>query len=265
MRAELLGQIVGAQFELERAIAGLTRSGASAGPAQNQLQVLATLQRQIGDAGGPALASLRAEIATTVAESRAIIQQSTNAARGAEAAEIETLATASAAARATAQAFMHDFYERKIFDSYLRFSSVEDEAEYRKREDAYRRAIDAALAKGTPEGDAEAMRLSKAQLADAGAHGADRSPEFATRWQQMDQQETALARAISAAAPKASNTLDPPLSSTATVPTDADMDKALATLQSIGAAPLASSEQTGPGLAKGVLAINSQRGRVDRG
>jgi hypothetical protein len=35
------------------------------------------------------------------------------------------------------------------------------------------------LAKGTPEGNAEALRLGKAQLIDAGAHGADRSPDYA--------------------------------------------------------------------------------------
>ena len=196
MRAELLGQIVGAQFDLERAIAELTRSGASAGTAQNQLQALAKLQRQIGDAGGTALASLRAEIAATVSESRAIVQQGANAARGAEAAEIEALATASAAARATAQSFAHDFYERKIFDPYLRFSSAEDEAEYRKREEANRKAIDAALAEGTPEGTLRAIRLEQAQLRDAGAHGADRSPDYAGTQDRLAHTEASLNEAI---------------------------------------------------------------------
>lgn len=248
----MLGQIVGAQFELERAIAELTRSGASAGLAQGQLQALAKLQRQIGDAGGPALASLRAEIATTVSESRAIIQQGANAARGAEAAEIETLATASAAARATAQSFMHDFYERKIFDPYLRFSSVEDEAEYRKREGAYRKAIDAELAKNTPEGDLAATKLARSQLADAGAHGADASPEFADRMASLDGGIDRLGSAIKSSRTErpltvGTNTVEKK-AATSTPQTVAPLADVLATLQAAGISGIAQADQAGHGL-----------------
>jgi hypothetical protein len=85
---------------------------------------------------------------------------------------------ASEAAHHKVATFVHDFYVRKIFDPYLRFGSPEDEAAYRKREAERERAIKEALAEGTPEGNLRASQLAVEQLKDAGAHGADRSPQY---------------------------------------------------------------------------------------
>ena len=80
-----------------------------------------------------------------------------------------------------------DLYKRKIFDGFLKFSSDEDERAYRKREEENRRALAAARAKGTPEGDLEALAIERRQLLDAGAHGADRSEEWLQRMKQSEE------------------------------------------------------------------------------
>lgn len=174
----MLAQVLAAEFELERITADLIRHAASASlePQRHQLTLL---KHQIAGAGPATLTALRHEIGAAVAQTQTATQQARLAGTGAEAAEIATLAEAAKATRRHVDSFLHDFYERKIFDPYLRFASVEDEEAYRKREEAYRKAIDAAMAKGTPEGDLEALALANRQLRDAGAHGASAAPEFA--------------------------------------------------------------------------------------
>lgn len=73
---------------------------------------------------------------------------------------------------------MHDFYDRHVFDSYLKFTSGDDEEEYRRRAEERKHAIEKAMAEHTPEGDLRAANLSLDQLNDAGAHGADKSAAF---------------------------------------------------------------------------------------
>lgn len=196
---------------------------------------------------------MRAEIATAIAAASAAVGQGRAAATGEAAA---TLAEAAATARATVQSFVRDFYERKIFEPYLRFSSAEDEAEYRKREEGYRKAIDAALAEGTTRGDLKATELAKAQLVDAGAHGADRSPEFAGRVQQLDQQKHVLEKAIA----KDGAGTSPVQRTDLAVPTEADITNALLAMQSGSTKAATSTAQDGHGLTTDVTA--RARGRV---
>jgi hypothetical protein len=87
-------------------------------------------------------------------------------------------------------------YERKIFEPYLHFTSKEDEDAYRKREAETKRAIEDALKLNTPEGNLRAAELSAAQLKDAGAHGADKSPDYAPLLQQTNAAKTALESAL---------------------------------------------------------------------
>lgn len=88
------------------------------------------------------------------------------------------LATAAKAAREAVSDFADDYYGKRKFDPYLTFASDEEEREFRKREAQREKEIEAARAEGTPEGDKRAAGLSLAQLEDAGAHGADRSPDY---------------------------------------------------------------------------------------
>lgn len=154
----------------------MERGGASTDAARSQLQALTDLQRQIAGAGPTTLSSLRGEIVAVTAASRALAQQG-RAASNAESAEI-ALATASVRTRATVQRIAGDLFERRIFDPYLRFDSPEEEAEYRRREAERQEYIRRELARGTPEGNLNAANATLAQIDDAGAHGADRSPEY---------------------------------------------------------------------------------------
>lgn len=169
--------MIAAQFSLEDAVAELERSGASADAARSQLQALGDLQRQIASAGPAALTSLRGEITNAVTASRQILQQG-RAASNAESVEA-TLAATSARTRATVERIAGDLFERRIFDPYLQFASEEEERAYRAREAERRAYIDAQLARGTPEGNLNASATTVGQVLDAGANGADRSPQYA--------------------------------------------------------------------------------------
>ncbi len=182
VRAELLRQIETSSRELEIQLAALRYAGGSHAlldQGDDKLRHLNSLRDQlVGGAKG--VAALRAEITSAVADTHAYTSGVGSASGTAQAAGAEqaALRAASNAARATVVDFNRDFYERKIFDPYLRFASTEDEEAYRRREDEYRRGIAAARAENTPEGDLRATQLSLDQLHDAGAHGAKRSAAY---------------------------------------------------------------------------------------
>lgn len=184
LRAELTAQVNGAQQALEAQIDALRHAANMGGDtaalalAQNQLAHLTGLGRRIDHATGGSLASMRAEVMAFVAATQAASQQARTAAATAQPAEM-ALHAAQAEARHVTGDFVHDFYERRIFDPYLTFASVEEERAYREREEARQRAIAEARALGTPEGDLLALRLSEDQLRDAARYGADQSPDFA--------------------------------------------------------------------------------------
>ncbi|WP_155988074.1 hypothetical protein [Brevundimonas sp. EAKA] len=163
--------------------------------AQNQLSRLGGLGQTIEHARGVSLASIRAEVTAVVAATLATVQQARAAAAGGQAAEL-ALHEAQAEAHRTTGDFLRDFYERRIFDKHLHFASPEDERAYREREEAYQRAIQAARAEGTPEGELRATRLAIAQLEDAGAHGATDSPDYARLHHRLTQNEANLTQAL---------------------------------------------------------------------
>lgn len=115
-----------------------------------------------------------------IAAAQVIANQAVASAATTQTAEA-ALNLASEAARREVTSFVQDFYEKKIFDPFLRFASAEDEDAYRKGEEERQREIKAALALGTPEGDLRAAVLMMEQLDDAEAHGAGDSREFAAR------------------------------------------------------------------------------------
>jgi len=139
---------------------------------------------------------MQAEVLAVIASAQQTAQQGRTATANAQMAEV-ALHSAQAQARRVTDDILHDFYERKIFDPYLTFSSPEEERAYREREEARQRAIEAARAQGTPQGDLLAVRLSQEQLEDAARFGADRSPEFAPAYRAVvgagDDLERALA------------------------------------------------------------------------
>lgn len=174
-RAELIGKLAIAQFDLENALAEVTRNGASTGPIETQLQNLGAFMRQVGVAGSAALAGLRGDIAALVAHSGAIAQQARTGPGSSQSADAIELA---AATRDHVNAVMRGM---KDFDPYLEFDNAEAEADYRRREAERRAYIEAQQAKGTPESDLNAAGAAMGQMADAGAHGAANSPEFDKR------------------------------------------------------------------------------------
>src|SRR5690349_326805 len=75
LRAELLGQLVAAQFDLENTLAELNRSDAPADAVRSSLQTLGDLQRQVGTASPAFLNLLRSEIVAGAASAHATAQQ----------------------------------------------------------------------------------------------------------------------------------------------------------------------------------------------
>lgn len=213
----MLEQIAGAQAALEadiellRHAAAMSGDGAALTVAQNQMSRLSGLQHRVEHASGGNLVAIRAEVMASVVASQTLAQQARSTVAGAHAAET-ALHAASKAAHREVQSFVHDFYERKIFDPYLHFTSPEEEAAYRQREKEHQRAIKDAVAEGTPEGTLRATGLARAQLLDAGAHGADRSPDYQRALDALDAVEHPLERALGRSSEQARTDADLTLS-----------------------------------------------------
>ena len=203
VRDKLLGQIETSSRELESQLATLrnTASGnhdlLDDGVAK-MLRLKFLRDQLVGGAKG--VAALRAEIASAVAATHAYalsVGGVTGTAQGSPAEQVaQALRAASDTAHQTVADFSRDFYERKIFDPYLKFTSTEDEEAYRRREQERQRAIEKAQAENTPAGTLRANTLAIDQLHDAGAHGADRSPEYEPRMDKLLASRDALKNAI---------------------------------------------------------------------
>lgn len=201
LRAELSAKIANAQSDLENQLAALRNAASMAAggdalaQALAQLHGLSRLQQRIIHADASALIAIRGEVAASVAATQALVQQAGPASTALQSAQA-ALYEASATADRTVRDFNRDFYERRIFDPYLRFTSTEDEEEYRRHEQERQRAIEKALAENTPEGNLRANQLAIEQLKDAGAHGADRSPDFKPTMDRLQKSSDALTKAI---------------------------------------------------------------------
>lgn len=206
LRAELSAKIAGAQLDIESKLTELRNALASAQnglaitQADSQLRGLSTLQQRISMANASGLSAIRGEVAATIAATQALVQQAQTGASTSQSAQV-ALTQASEAARNNVKDFMHAYYDEHKFDSYLHFASTEDEAEYRKREQERKQAIDKALAEHTPEGNLQANQLSIEQLKDAGAHGADRSPDYKPTLDGLTASEAKLKTQIDQKAP----------------------------------------------------------------
>jgi hypothetical protein len=184
LRAELTGAIAAAQIDIANAIAELARSGADSAALANQGQALQQLQRTVGSANLGGLLALRGDVAATASSATNLANQAIATATSAAAANANL--TPAQQARASIEALSHDLFEKKVLDPYLEFNSPENEVAYRKREAERDEARKRALALGTPEGDRRATEIVRDQLLDAGAHGADRSPDFAGMMQRAN-------------------------------------------------------------------------------
>lgn len=190
----MLAQIRSAQADLDQLIAQLGNDGGSdLASGQSQRQLLASLERSLAAGTNLSTGSIRNEIAAAITVAANLSEQArqSSSQRGSL-----DLATAQARTRATVMEIGRDIYERRIFDPYLRFASAEEEEAYRRREEENRRAIADALAENTPEGDLRAARIMDRQLQDAGAHGADASPQFAEYAARIRNDQGNLERAI---------------------------------------------------------------------
>ena len=137
--------------------------------------MILALKSQLASANPRDLPALQAQIASAIAEASSTIETARSGSTGAVAREV---ALTTAQLRSSIRDVMGGM---KDFDPYLQFGSAEEEEAYREREQARQAYIEAELAKGTPEGDYNAAAATRAQLEDAGAHGADAHPDFDER------------------------------------------------------------------------------------
>jgi hypothetical protein len=245
LRIELIAQLAASEFALQDALAKL----AGADPAirdqlRSQISMIAGMRQQVGTASGSSLGALRAEVAN-------IAESATAAARDARLSAMSDISPASniATARQTISNLSHDYYDRKVLDPYLKFQSEEDEKAYRKHEQENKEAIQRELAKGTPEGDHNAALIFDRQLKDAGAHGADASPDFADMRRRNEQAVRGTGANLQQPQAKATqpNIAPPPLP-------DSELADIRAALKSAGVTTLA--ENTSDPSAAGTPRIN---------
>lgn len=240
-------QLLHAQAQIQDQIAQLQRLGAAdlLAAAEGQSHVLATVQQRLAS-GAVGVADLRAEVTAAVANLAATTTLIQGAAAARHAETERTLREASAQARQTVEGFMQAYYEDRIFDPYLRFASVEEERAYREREAERARAIEAELAKGTPEGDRHALALMRKQLEDAGQHGADQSPDYDQWMRKAYEGEAVLAAAQSAEPqPDQSASMPDPLDNIAP---DTTVDPAIAAAFQSAGVTLTPATTTGHGV-----------------
>jgi hypothetical protein len=193
-RTDLLAQIRAAQADLDQLIAQLGNDGGSVlADGQLQRQLLTNLERSLATGANLSGGSIRNEIAAAITVAANLGEQARQSISQRGSAD---LAAAQARTRATVLEIGRDIYERRIFDPYLRFASAEDEEAYRRREEENRRAIADALAENTPQGDLRAARIMDRQLQDAGAHGADASPQFRSLVDRNSENVTRLEAAV---------------------------------------------------------------------
>lgn len=215
LRAELSAGVKAAQAQIEKQLAQLQDAasrGAEGTPlaqANAQLLGLSRLQQRIAHSDAIGLSAMRGEVAAFIAASQALAQQ----AKSAETSLVEpaqaALYAASMASRSSVTGFIHDYYDQRIFDRYLRFSSTEDEAEYRRREEERKHDIEKAMAEHTPQGDLRANELATDQLKDAGEHGADRSPQYQPMLDGLEKGRQKLEGQLAAAAKSSGQTASP--------------------------------------------------------
>jgi hypothetical protein len=230
----LLAQIRSAQADIDQLLAQLGGdAGTVLADAQSQRRLLINLEQNLVSGAAAATSSIRNEIAGAAAVAVTLGQQAR--ASGDQRANVE-LAAAQARTRATVLEIGRDIYERRIFDPYLRFASEEDEAAYRRREEENRRAIERALAENTPEGDLRASRIMERQLQDAGAHGADASPQFAEYAARIRSDQGSLEQAMASRDEARSDGPQAGTSSPATPPpaTEDQLASVLATFRAVG-------------------------------
>lgn len=261
LRAELSDHIAGAQGEIEAHLSSILRTGdgAAIATAENQLKSLSRLQQRVAASHGSGLVSIRAEVAAFVAAAQVIANQAVASAATAQTADA-ALHLASEAARREVTSFVEDFYEKKIFDPFLRFASAEEEAAYRKGEEERQREIKAALGLGTSEGDLRAADLSIAQMEDAGAHGADRSPNYEPRLRGLKAARSDLAARMGQPEKEQKAQTAPAASRDGGDPGLAFDPEMIACLRASGVVP-ADQDQQGHGITR-EAAPTASRGRV---
>lgn len=242
IRAELSGQIASAQAQLEGLIAELQRAALSGGDtaslaqAEGQIRRLENLQRRLEHAGPDALATIRNEVAASIAATELTTRAAATSSATAQNAEI-ALHAASAAAHRTVSDLADEVFGKKKYDAYLQFASAEDEEAYRKRTEDRERYIKDQLALGTSQGNLNAAHAMQDQLKDAKAHGADAHPDFANDQGKLALVEDKLLSAMAAASPKQAETESKgfaSLESRADAPASPELDMVAAQLRAAG-------------------------------
>ena len=184
----MVGKLVVAQFDLETAIAALTRSGGDAVTAQTQLHNITQLRHQVGTASPTALAALRSEIVAAVAQSQSAVQEARTAAHGVDG-EGAALASLASRAQSQATAFMRNLRQ---YDGLLQFENDAERDAYQQRAEERRRQHDAGIAEGGPEGALKASGAAYGQAVDLAVHGGSADPALLRRVDELAASTAAL-------------------------------------------------------------------------
>lgn len=191
----MTSELAAAQGDLSANLIELRNSpnadAAAIAQGDQQLAMVLALKQKLALAGPGAIGTMSAEIAGVIASAAAVtrvIQAAASNVGGAG-----SLAAAVRAAREAVNDFADDYFGKRKFDPYLVFASEQEQREFREREATRQKQIDAARAEGTPEGDRRALQLSISQLKDAGAHGADKSPDYAPLLKRLESNDAELA------------------------------------------------------------------------
>lgn len=171
----MLGQVVGARFALEEALAELSRSGGNTAAVQNQMQALTQLQRGICSASRSDLATMRGDIAAAVAQTHAVIEQGRASANVPDAADGAALASR---AQMQAASFMRDLRQ---YDGLLQFDNDAERDAYRQREDDRRKRYEAGITEGGLQGALTASGAAYGQAVDLAVHGGSADPALMRR------------------------------------------------------------------------------------
>jgi len=200
--ALLQGQASAEMAEIKRLLGSLRGGAVGRERLESALSAIAGVKAQLAHAAsnpsstdfgtlGQLAGVLGAEIGVISASEQSADESASMLAAG--------LGYASDMARATVLGMRKDLFEDGMFDSYLRFTSAEDERAYRQERVERERYVDRQLARNTPEGNLNAMGGAQSQMLSDAEHHANMSPRFHERWEASESQATALRSAVIAA------------------------------------------------------------------
>jgi hypothetical protein len=185
--ALLLSQARGESFDIQRALGAVSGGSALHARLAAAAAKMSDVASELSSALGSSSFALRATDLTALqdvvqsGETESLLTEA-SAQEGRNATRTAAVAAASAETRREVQDLSNDVFSKRIFDSYLRFTSPQDEEDFRKREAETQTYINQQLARGNAEGNLNAGGGMIGEMLDMHAHGAGASAAFMPSW-----------------------------------------------------------------------------------